>query len=151
MAQVERRNSPYPSSWEIPAAVAALVFVAVVVAAQVGRSLANWIAGAGWRFASTDLLSGVRVLGGDPVAGLADVAYPAGPGLLWTCVAVMETLVVVVAVLVAVALLARYGPGRLRGAAPRGHVQRTVGVARLRRNASLIRPDLYPQRRRRAR
>ena len=45
--------------------------------------------------------------------------------------------------------LGRWGPGRMRGMASRPEAEQLLGRSRLRRNAPIIRPDLYPTRRRR--
>ena len=37
----------------------------------------------------------------------------------------------------------RWGPGRLRGMASRGEAERLLGVTRLRKVRSVVRPDLY--------
>lgn len=60
--QRSRRATPYPLTWEIPAAVAGLLLL-LVLGAQIGRSVANLIAGAGWRFVDrTDLVTTVPAL-----------------------------------------------------------------------------------------
>jgi len=38
----------------------------------------------------------------------------------------------------------RWGPGRMKGMASPGEAEQVLGLTRLRRNAPLIRPDLYP-------
>ncbi|NHA69967.1 hypothetical protein [Phycicoccus flavus] len=103
------------------------------------------IAGNGWVFvARDDLFTSLGgLLGGDPTAGLEGVAQPAPTGLLWTCVAVLEFLVLVGSAWVAAWALGRWGPGRLRGMASAAEAQTLLGRVRLRRHAKVIRPDLY--------
>ena len=46
--QRERRRDPYPWTWEIPAAVILATLFVIVIGIQLGRSVANLLAGAGW-------------------------------------------------------------------------------------------------------
>ena len=46
--QRERRRDPYPWTWEIPVAVALATLFVIVIGIQLGRSVANLLAGAGW-------------------------------------------------------------------------------------------------------
>ena len=46
--QRERRRDPYPWTWEIPLAITVATLLVVVLGIQLGRSVANLLAGAGW-------------------------------------------------------------------------------------------------------
>ena len=73
--QRERVEDQYPWTWEIPLGVVCGLVVVGVVACQLGRSVANWFAGAGWRWPTPDRLmtSVPGVLAGDAAAGLTGV------------------------------------------------------------------------------
>lgn len=68
---------------------------------------------------------------------------PASTGLLWTCVGLVE-LVIVALIGWAVKLgLDRWGPARMHGMATAAEAETLLGRTRLRRHAKVIRPDLY--------
>ena len=52
--QRERRRDPYPWTWEIPLAIGIGVLLLVTAGIQLGRSLANLVAGAGWTWPASD-------------------------------------------------------------------------------------------------
>jgi hypothetical protein len=52
-----------------------------------------------------------------------------------------------VSVLLLKLIVDRWGPGRLRGMASRGEAERLLGVTRLRKVRSVVRPDLYERNR----
>ncbi|MAS55939.1 MAG: hypothetical protein CMJ44_15210 [Pimelobacter sp.] len=132
---------------------------AIVAGLQLGRSLANLVAGVGWTWPDPDAgkfsspigtafwtsLSGVVT--GDSSAGLAQQEVSngrlAGPSLTWGCLVVTELLVVVVLGWLAIFILQRWGPGRMRGMATSAEAERMLGVARLRKVAGIVRPDLH--------
>lgn len=147
--QRTRRTTPYPFTWEIPIGIVLAVLLALVLGLQAGRSLANSVAGSGWVFVDrTALLTTLApLLSGQADAGLPAVDYPATPGLLWACVAVVEILVVLVIGWAVKVGLDHWGPARLRGMASATEAEALLGRTRLRRHARVIRPDLYgPQR-----
>lgn len=79
--QRERVEDQYPWTWEIPlAAVCAIVAVGVAALPGVGRSFANWLAGAGWRWPTADELvtSLPGLLAGDAAAGYRSGVHPCG-------------------------------------------------------------------------
>ena len=75
--QQSRRTTPYPTTWEIPLAVATAVILALVTAAHAGRALANGVTGHGWAWAPRgELFTALPgILTGNARAGL-----PPGPG-----------------------------------------------------------------------
>jgi hypothetical protein len=62
---------------------------------------------------------------------------------MWTWAVVTEVMLLAVGVLVLKLFLDRWGPGRLRGMASRGEAEGLLGVTRLRKIRSVVRPDLY--------
>lgn len=143
--QHTRRATPYPLTWEIPVAVLMATLLALVLGLQLGRSLANLVAGNGWAFVDRAALFSTLggVLDGQAGAGLSDLANPASAALLWTCIALVELLVVVVVGWAVKVGLDRRGPARLRGMATAVEAEALLGRSRLRRHAKVIRPDLY--------
>lgn len=143
--QRSRRTNPYPFTWEIPAALTVAVVLLLLMGAQVGRSVANVLAGNGWHLVDrAKLFSSLGgVFAGNADAGLAGVQHPAGPGLLWACIGVLELVVLVACVAALKWGLDRWGPGRLQGMATRPEAEALLGIARLRKHAKVIRPDLY--------
>ncbi|WP_448062518.1 hypothetical protein [Cellulomonas hominis] len=121
------------------------VLLALVLGLQAGRSLANLVAGNGWVFVDRMALFTTLgpLLGGQAGAALPAVTHPASAGLYWTCVALVELLVVVVIGWTVKFGLDRWGPARLRGMATAAEAEALLGRTRLRRHAKVIRPDLY--------
>ena len=147
--QQDRRTTPYPHTWEIPLTAAMVTGLALVLAAHVGRSLANGLTGTGWEFpAQSEMFTSLPALfGGDSRAGLAP--GPGGPpALLYLCLAATEVLAIALLLWAGRAMVRGWGPGRVRGMATRAQAQALLGPARLRRIAPVIRPDRYPPRRR---
>ena len=136
---------PYPFTWEIPVGIVLGVLLALVLGLQAGRSLANFVAGNGWVFVDRMALFTTLgpLLGGQAGAALPAVTHPASAGLHWTCVVLVELLVVVVIGWVVKFGLDRWGPARLRGMATAAEAEALLGRTRLRRHARVIRPDLY--------
>lgn len=161
--QRERRRDPYPWTWEIPLGVALAGGFAVVIGLQLGRSMANLVAGAGWTWPDPATTSDAGqftspigtafwtslpgVVTGDSSAGLAEQEASngglAGPSLTWGCLAATEVLVVVALGWLAIFVLQRWGPGRMRGMATSAEAERMLGVTRLRKVAGIVRPDLH--------
>jgi hypothetical protein len=159
--QRERRRDPYPWTWEPPAAAAACLLLLVVVGIQLGRAVANMLAGGGWTWPGTRADGGFRsplgtafwsslpgVVDGRADSGLAAPAPTevAGRPLLWTAIAVTELAVLVTAGWVLAATYRRWGPGRMRGMASPAGAEKLLGVTRLREVAPLVRPDVYSTR-----
>lgn len=143
--QRTRRTTPYPFTWEIPVGIVLGVLLALVLGLQAGRSLANLAAGNGWVFVDRMALFTTLgpLLGGQAGAALPAVTHPASAGLYWTCVVLVELLVVVVIGWAVKFGLDRWGPVRLRGMATAAEAEALLGRTRLRRHAKVIRPDLY--------
>ncbi len=143
--QRTRRTTPYPFTWEIPVGLVLAVLLALVLGLQAGRSLANVVAGNGWVFVDRmELFTTLApLLSGAADAGLPAVRSPATAGQLWTCVALIELLVVLLIGWAVKLGLDRWGPARLRGMATAAAAEALLGRTRLRRHARVIRPDLY--------
>jgi hypothetical protein len=148
-SQQARRRDPYPWTWELPAGITMAFVVLAALAAHLGRAVANRVAGASWLFpARADLFTCLPAL----VTGHADAGLPRGSGPLASSTAVLAwvavtELLLLVAVLAGLKLgLDRWGPGRMRGMASRHESEQLLGRSRLRRNATVIRPDLYGKR-----
>lgn len=145
--QTERRRDPYPFTWEVPAGIVAALALLLVLGVHLGRGLANWAAGAGWRWPQpAALFTAVPgVLAGDAAAGLAlPLQVGAPPGQLLGWVITVEVIIAAGAITVTAAGLRRWGPGRLKGMATAAEAEAALGPSRLRRVRSIIRPDLYP-------
>jgi hypothetical protein len=156
--QRDRRRDPYPWTWEPPAAAALGVLLVIVMGIQLGRGVANLLAGAGWTWPDTDAGGGFSsplgtafwtslpgVVSGDADAGLPTPvpAGVAGPRLLWGSIAVTE-LAMLAAVGWAIAYVyQRWGSGRMRGMATAVEAEKILGVTRLRKLAPIVRPDIY--------
>ena len=146
MSQQSRRHDPYPWMWEIPLGVVLVILVVLVCGVHLGRGIANLWAGAGWAFPTrVELFRSLpAVLPGDAGAGLDGLnGSLASPSALWTSVVATEVMLLAVGVLVLKLVLDRWEPGRLRGKASRGEAERLLGVTRLRKVRSVVRPDLY--------
>jgi len=156
--QRERRRDPYPWTWEPWVAGAFCVCLVVVIGIQAGRGVANLLAGAGWTWPATDTVGGFSsplgtafwgspsgVVTGHADAGLSAPPPPdvAGPGLLWSSIAVTEVALLAAVVWAIVYVYHRWGPGRTRGMASACEAEEAMGVTRLRRVAPVVRPDQY--------
>lgn len=143
--QRSRRTNPYSFTWEVPLALAVAVLILLLMGVQGGRTVANAVAGNGWVFVDRPLLfaSLGGIVTGHAGAGLTRIAHPAGTGLLWTGIGVVETVILVGCAAGLRAGLNRWGPTRLRGVATRSEAEALLGRTRLRAHASVIRPDLY--------
>lgn len=151
--QQERVHDQYPWTWEIPAAVAGGVGLVVVLAWHLGRAIANLQAGAGWAWPAPNRLftSIPGLLGGDAAVGVHLGAPAASAVALWLWMAVSTVVMLTVGAAVAVWAWRRWGTGGLRGMASVDEARSILGVARLARVRHVVRPDLYPARRRRNR
>lgn len=142
--KASRRTTPYPYTWEIPLAAALAIGMLVVGATHIARSTALALTGAGWVWTSQgQLFTAVPgILTGDSRAGL-DPGTAASDGLLYTCLIVVELVVLALVAWVAVVGMRRWGPARVRGMATRAEAETLLGVRRLRSVAHIVRPDLH--------
>ncbi|MFT4010927.1 MAG: hypothetical protein QM655_12900 [Nocardioidaceae bacterium] len=146
--QVARRHDPYPWTWEPFVGWALALLMVVLLGVQVGRGLANGFAGAGFTrpVASKVVTSVVGVLRGDAAAGLAHphhIAHLASAGAVYGWVIAIEVLALVAYGVGTFYLLRTWGPWRVLGMATREEAERLLGRTRLRKVASVVRPDLY--------
>ncbi len=151
-SQQARRRDPYPWTWELPLGLVMAVLLVAALAAHVGRAVANRIAGAGSAFPDRAHLftSLPDLLTGNATAGLTETTSPiATANAVLTWIVVVELLVLAAALVGLKVALSRWGAGRMRGMASRQEAEQLLGRSRLRRNAPIIRPDLYPTRTRR--
>lgn len=144
--QADRRRNPYPYTWEIPIGILTGWLLLAGLGIQLGRSLANAAAGAGWAWPTGRALytSLPAILAGDPTAGLALTGDAASPAALHAWL--IATQLVILAGYTTALIWAgrRWGPGRMKGMASPAEAEQVLGLTRLRRNAPLIRPDLHP-------
>ena len=146
MSQQSRRHDPYPWTWEIPLGIVLVMLVVLVCGVHLGRGIANVWAGAGWAFPRrVELFRSLpAVLRGDAAAGLDGLNGPvSSPSAVWTWAVATEVMLLAVGVWLSKLVLDRWGPGRPRGMASRGEAERLLGVTRLRKVRSVVRPDLY--------
>jgi len=144
--QQARRTNPYPWTWEIPAAIAAGALLVMALALHAARALANVFAGGTFSFpARAGLFSSLGdLLSGDATAELPDPAGAhASSGQLWFWIVVTELAVLIFLGLVLRWGMRQWGPGRIQGMASPSEADQLLGISRLRRNAAIIRPDLY--------
>ncbi|MEN3124124.1 hypothetical protein [Janibacter sp. LM] len=138
----------------------ATLFV-IVIGIQLGRSIANLLAGAGWTWPASDVGANAGafpspigtafwtslpgVLGGHADAGLPTPTPDglAGHGLVWVSLAMTEVALLSATIWVGVCAYQRWGPGRMRGMATAAEAEKILGVTRLRKVAGIVRPDLY--------
>ena len=147
MLQTERRHDPYPITWEIPVGALTATIITAALGIHLGRAIANWTAGAGWTWPTgRGLFSSLpAVLAGSATAGLTTpLATPAAPAVVTGWIVVTEVLLLVGLGIAAVIAMGRWGPGRMRGMATAAQAEATLGLSRLRRVRSIIRPDLHP-------
>ena len=146
--QRERIEDQYPWTWEIPLAVVCGVVVLGVVAGQLGRSVANWFAGAGWLWPAPDKLvtSIPALLAGDAAAGLSGIHPVASAGILWAWLGVTGLVTTTLLTMAGVWAWHRWGPARMRGMATVAEAHELLGEDRLWNVRHVVRPDLYPTR-----
>jgi hypothetical protein len=146
MSQQSRRRDPYPWTWEVPLGIVLVILLVLACGVHLGRAIANVGAGAGWAFPSrVELFRSLpAVLRGDAAAGLDGLnGSISSPSAVWTWAVATEVMLLAVAVWLSKLVLDRWGPGRPRGMASRGEAERLLGVTRLRKIRSVVRPDLY--------
>ena len=145
--QTERRRNPYPFTWEIPAAAATIALLFAGLGVQLGRSLAHLTTGAGWHWPhGRQLFTSIpTILTGHPTAGLTPTPFSAATaGAVLTWILVVELLLLGALGVATWHVLRRWGPGRLHGMASAAQAEATLGISRLYRVRTIIRPDLHP-------
>lgn len=145
--QYDRRVDQVPWTWE-PWAGAALLFgFCVLVTAQFARTLANLLATGTLTFPSRQQLmfSSFGVLGGNPAAGLTPTAarHHASTPALIVCLVILEAAMTCLFGWAVFKVVSIWGPQRMLGMATREDAEKILGVTRLRKQAGVIRPDLY--------
>jgi hypothetical protein len=146
MSQQSRRRDPYPWTWEVPLGIVLVILLVLACGVHLGRAIANVWAGAGWAFPSrVELFRSLpAVLRGDAAAGLDGLnGSISSPSAVWIWVVATEVMLLAVALFVLKLVVDRWGPERLRGMASRGEAERLLGVTRLRKVRTVVRPDLY--------
>lgn len=145
----DRRRDAVSWSAEIVALAVMVTVLLLIFGILLGRSAAYLLAGAGWTFPErAALFTGLPgILAGDPAAGL-DQPPTLTPArwLLASSVVAAELVLVSLEAVVGRFCWLRWGSGRLPGTATRAEVAPLLGIARLRRSARVIRPDLYSRR-----
>ena len=147
MLQTERRHDPYPYTWEIPVGALTATIITAALGVHLGRAIANWTVGAGWTWPTgRGLFSSLHaVLAGSATAGLTTpLTTPAAPAVVTGWIIATEILLLVGLGVGAAFTMRRWGPGRMRGMATAAQAEATLGLSRLRRVRSIIRPDLHP-------
>ncbi len=148
--QRERVQVQYPWTWEIPLALVCGMLAVGVAVLQLGRSIANWVAGAGWRWPTLDkLLTSVPgLLAGDSASGMSGVRQAASAAALWGWLGVVGLLTIIATTVAGVWAWRRWGPGRMRGMTTISEAHELLGADRLWKVRHVVRPDLYPAGRR---
>ncbi|GGB21930.1 hypothetical protein GCM10011492_09780 [Flexivirga endophytica] len=143
--QRSRRTDPYPWTWERPVGVMVAYFLGILYGFHTGRALANCVAGAGWSFTpDANLFTAIPgVVHGNAAAGISGLHHPASSLLLWSCIVLVELLVVVALSVALKMAFDRWGPNRVQGMASRDEAEDLLGRTRLRKVSGVVRPDLY--------
>lgn len=147
MIDEAQHQDGYPWTWEPAALTGILLSIIGILALQIGRSSALLITGAGawWPDTQFVVTSSWAILTGDTTAGLpTHTAADTPMWLVWTMTAV------------AAAIMCggcgwavwHLRGGTVKGMATTHQANHLLGLRRLRKTRSLIRPDLYPGRRR---
>ena len=151
MSSIRReRLDPLPLTWELPAAVT-LAWVAVAaMLLPAGRGAATWLTGAGWVWPTTGAgltASLAGLLAGHPSDGLSasTVTHLPASSVAYLVVVLAEVAWLIVSLFALRIWWLTWGPGMREGLADRAEVEKVLGLSRMRRNRSVIRPDLYPK------
>ena len=144
-----------PLTWEVPAALTAVVLVLVVATPLIVQTLVAWMVAGTFAWPSNHL--GEALLGllhGHFGHGLAPRPASQLPSdvLMWVLSAVGEVVVLGTIAVVALWMRDLVGGGKARhGLATSAQAAESLGLPRLRKSARVIRPDLYAGRTRRTR
>ena len=137
--QRERRHNPYPWTWELPVGIACAVLLVLALGVHLGNGLAHLTGGHGWTWPATSQLFTTL-----PTV-LASSATGNPDGVRGWVIAVELGLVAGLGWAFTIGWR-RWGPSRLKGMATRDQAEQVLGVARLRKVARIVRPDLHPSR-----
>lgn len=143
-------RQPVPLTWELPAAIAAVVLIALVLMPLVIQGLMGMVAGDGFAWPHGRLVPALLGLThgrfgvGLPVA--VAVRLPV-PGVLWAATVAGDVIALGVTTVAALVLRDVAGLGARHGLATRNQAAGALGRARLRAAAPVIRPDLHRPRR----
>lgn len=141
------RTQPVPLTWEIPALIAAAALVLVALTPLLVQSLVCWTLGGGFVW-PRDLRAALTAIGhGEFGAGLRPRpahALPPTP-VMWVASAAGEVLVLSAGIVLGVRLRSLIGRSPGHGLATARQAAEALGCRRLRRDAAVIRPDLYPR------
>ena len=136
--QRERRNNPYPWTWEIPLAVACGVLLVLAVGVHLGNALAHLADGDGWTWPPAS-----RLFISIPGVLTSSRHHPDVQAWIVTT----ELLLTGLLAWAGVVSWRQWGPSRLKGMATRTQAEHVLGLTRLKKDAPMVRPDLHPHRR----
>ncbi|MEO6701481.1 MAG: hypothetical protein ABI140_06435 [Jatrophihabitantaceae bacterium] len=153
-----RNQNPTPTSWEIPAAIAACVLVIAFLALPVGQGLAEVVSGHGFRWPTVVsrvgvhpvLSAGLQLLRGHPGRNLSPADHSGMPAtwLVYLTIGILQALLIAAATGGLIAWYRFLGPGGGRGMASRREATAVLGPGRLLEHADILRPDLRTHTRR---
>jgi uncharacterized integral membrane protein len=138
-----------PLTWELPTALGAVFLLAAVLILPAAQGVAAQLFGRGWVWPHGDaaLISSIHgLLTGHPGIGLTPAAAARkvpGPGPVYGLAALGELALLAVTVCALVVWWRHLGPGARVGMATRAEAAAALGVARLRKARTIIRPDLH--------
>ncbi|GAA1380219.1 hypothetical protein GCM10009638_24420 [Luteococcus sanguinis] len=135
-------RDPYPLTWELPVLVLGGLVLTLGTGVQLGRTTACWAAGSDWLWPDELVRSTGGILAGRPDAGLTPGSCSVGGGALAASILVAELVLLVLLTLAGREVWLRWSPGVGAGYASADEARELLGVARLRRVRSVVRPDL---------
>lgn len=147
--QIDRRRDTVPWTWEPFVGVILAYVLVVLAAAQLARSAAYLLSGNGWQWPAPDtqLTSAIAILAGHATVGLPRRHVPnIGHPLLVGSLIAIELAALLALTAGLRAAFRRWGSARMFGMATHADAEHLLGVTRLRRQAPVIRPDLYSRR-----
>lgn len=140
------RSDVLPLTWEVPAAVAGVWVMLMVLALPAGQGLACAVTGHGFIWPQGGLAGSVRGLfAGTPGRGLTprEASQIPASSLVYAAVVILEVMLTAVAVWGLTWWWGSIGPGAQTGIAGKHEVQRVLGAGSLSGRRAVIRPDLF--------
>lgn len=138
---------PIPLTWEIPAAILAVALLLAAGTPLVVQGIAVKVLTGSFAWPDGRVPEAlIGLIGGQFGRGIAPSAASAlpGDGVMWTISIASEVVVLVLAVVGGLWVRDLVAGQRVRhGLAVRSQAVAALGIARLRANASVVRPDLY--------